>query len=611
MKSKKELLFNRILSISSFLLGALLLLTTVESYMRGEVHFLLVFLSFINGICGITGGILLFLRLEQGRILVKWQFITGIFFVIFYAVVNNEWYNPTILLTVLFTSVFILSRLKIVKQYIKNKEEGKRKILEIDWKSKILLISSVLILALTWAFSWEEYLNLFNEPNGEGLSFYFNKEISPKAQVFVEGGYIYDYFSQKGTNLILNQVEGLDSREGVDGELVVVANNPNCKIRLEGYADEIIRIRIINALKDSRFLLNGEEEVFERSMGYERWLDDTMEEGAWISSVQSSVYTLTDKGYWKDISIEEGEEYEVEILKEETKSDEWDFYVISDQHSGYKTYIPELKNILEEDPDFVVWNGDIVNWGFPTEYMIASSIAQSYPIPTYPTIGNHDIWNDGGKVYNKYFGPNYYSFEYRGDIFIFLDTAEGILGSSQLDWLESELEGKEEEKVFIFSHMSPIDTVKGIYDTSDLIDPELSRTMHSKAESDYLIALMDTYNVDVFFSGHSHVMGRSLLNDTWYISSGALGGTVDGDHNVGYLKCKVNILGFNCEEIIVKTNAEVTDTRVENYLNAANVFGIPFLINKSIRISITILVLILFEIVWFDLVDVSKKRKRE
>jgi hypothetical protein len=154
---------------------------------------------------------------------------------------------------------------------------------------------------------------------------------------------------------------------------------------------------------------------------------------------------------------------------------------------------------LEEDPDFVVWNGDIVNWGFPTEYMIASSIAQSYPVTTYATIGNHDAWNGGSKVYNKYFGPNYYSFEYRGDLFIFLDTSQGVLGSSQLKWLENELVGWQEENIFIFSHMSPIDTVEGIYDTSELIDPELSRTMHSKAESDYLVGLMEVYKVDAFF----------------------------------------------------------------------------------------------------------------
>jgi 2',3'-cyclic-nucleotide 2'-phosphodiesterase (5'-nucleotidase family) len=158
--------------------------------------------------------------------------------------------------------------------------------------------------------------------------------------------------------------------------------------------------------------------------------------------------------------------------------------------------------------------------------------------------------------------------------------------------------------------MSPIDTVLGYYDTTDLIDPELSRTMYSKAESDYLLALMEKYRVDAFFSGHSHVMGRSFVNGTWYISSGALGGTVDGDHNVGYLNCQVSENKFECKEIIVKSNEEVTDTRLENYINAANVFGIPFLINKSVRISITILVLIIFEIVWFDLA-LSSEGKRE
>jgi predicted phosphodiesterase len=611
MSEKKGLLF-KILSGFSFLVGVLLLITALESYMRGEVHFLLVFLSLINGICGILGGLLLLFRLEQGRILLKWQFLTGMLFVIFYAVVNNEWRNPTILLTILFISLFIVSRLKVIKRSVKNiKREGER-ILKINWKSKLLLLLIILMLVLTWSFKWEEYLNIFNEPNGEGLSFYLSQEKSPMVQVFVEGGYIYDYVQKKSSNLILNQVENLDPIDGIDGELIIVMNEPNCSVNIEAYSNETIRVRIINSMDKSQFKLDGKEVVFNRSMVYEKWFDNSLKEKDWISSVQSSLDTLADKGYWKDILVSEGESYKIDIYKkdETEKQSNWKFYVLSDQHSGYKTYLPILKDILNDNSEFVVWNGDIVNWGFPTEYMIASSIAQSYPISVYTTVGNHDAWNDGSMLYNKYFGSDYYSFEYREDKFIFLDTSQGVLGSSQLDWLENELEGWEEDKIFIFSHMSPIDTVIGKYDTSDLIDPELSRTMHSKAESDYLVDLMEEYKVDVLFSGHSHVMGRSLLNGTWYISSGALGGTVEGDHNVGYLACEISQEDFECEEIIVKSNEQVTESRLENYINAMNVFGIPFLINKSIRISITILLFILFELVWFSQVDVYEERRK-
>jgi predicted phosphodiesterase len=609
MKNKKKPVLAKVLSGISLLVGVLLLITALESYMRGEAHFLLVFLSLLNGISGIVGGILLFLRLEQGRILLKWQFLTGILFIIFYAVVNNEWRNPTIFLTLLFSSIFVVSRLRIVKDSIQNRSAEGQMVLEIDWKSKLIIFITILLLFVTWVFNWEKYLNLFHEPNGEGLSFYFAKEESPRAQIFVEGGYLYDYFDDRGSSLILNQVESLDPRDNVDGEVVVVMNKPSCKITLEGYADERLRVRIVNSLEGSGFSLNGEEISFNKSYSDERWFDDTVKDKDWVSSVQSTVYMLTDKGYWHDISIEKGDDYTIEVVPEEKEIKEWQFYVLSDQHSGYKTYIPQLKEILSTDSEFVVWNGDIVNWGFPTEYMIASAIAQSYPIPVYATIGNHDAWNEGTKYYSKYFGPNYYSFEYRDVLFIFLDTSQGVLGSSQLDWLESELEGWSERKVFIFSHMSPIDTVQGRYDTSELIDPELSRTMHSKAESDYLVQLMGMYQVDAFFSGHSHVMGSSVLNGTLYISSGALGGTVDGDHNVGYLGCRVNESGFDCDEVVVKSNEEVTNTRLENYINAANVFGIPFLINKSLRISVTIFLIMLFDLIWFEIVEISKKKE--
>jgi len=621
-KKKQKNFFPISTSVLAILLGLLLLLATAESYMRGEVHLLLVFLGIINGLCGLVGGILFLAHLEQGRILIKWQSFLGIIFTLFYAVVNNEWRNPTILLFILFSLIFILSRLSVVWQYSKNYLPRKNRRIHMDWKLKLLLSLTIIFLGLTWAFEWEKYLGIFHTPSGEGLSFYFNKTESPKIQVSVDGGYIYDFFEERGGSLIQEQVEGLDSREGVDGEIVFVANSPQLEINIEGYVDEVIRLRFINLLKDVTFEIDDKEDSLNWSESFSRWEDDAVTSEEVISSVQSSVYLLADRGYWKDIEIEKGKEYVVRInetdrdsegfLTKENKKEveKVRFLVLSDLHSGYKTFVPELKSIDKKETDFLVWNGDIVNWGYPTEYMIMSSISQSYPIPVYTTIGNHDIWNDGRKLYRRYFGPEYYSFVYKESTFIFLDTSEGVLGSAQIEWLENELEGKEDQRIFVFSHMSPIDTVLGSYDTSQLIDPELSRTMYSKAESDYLLEVMDLYNVDSFFSGHSHIMGSTLLNGTLYISSGALGGTVSGEHQVGYLDCVIMEKDFDCENVVVKSNEELQDTTTKNYLNALNVFGIPFFINKSFRIFVTLILLIIINISLFGLFGKAREGKK-
>ncbi len=77
--------------------------------------------------------------------------------------------------------------------------------------------------------------------------------------------------------------------------------------------------------------------------------------------------------------------------------------------------------------------------------------------PVFATPGNHDIWNQAsGQLWQERLGPRWYSVDYAGAHFIFLDTegdATRKIGGDQLAWLSRDLEAaKEARLIFVFLH---------------------------------------------------------------------------------------------------------------------------------------------------------------
>ncbi len=117
------------------------------------------------------------------------------------------------------------------------------------------------------------------------------------------------------------------------------------------------------------------------------------------------------------------------------------------------------KEVNEISPDFVMLTGDIVadakrppvelvdKW---MKYM-ADDFAAKFDCPLFAVEGNHDIVRDaeiGKAVYEKYFGPTYYSFNVKGAHFIVLDTmwlspdgklTYGPSSAAEVSWLRQDL----------------------------------------------------------------------------------------------------------------------------------------------------------------------------
>ena len=197
------------------------------------------------------------------------------------------------------------------------------------------------------------------------------------------------------------------------------------------------------------------------------------------------------------------------------------------------------------DPDMVVVTGDIVQtesnaraWKYLQYAML------HWQIPSYFLPGNHDYSGYGGKAYSVYGGRLNYTVVVGPFVFIALDTGErGYLDSSQLQWLEQQLQSHPNKvKVIGFHHSllssefeDDLGAVKGGYveaeagniqALSDLIYfgwKDLEGSPLPAAEE--LMRLVLEYDVRVVLAGHVHRDIIYVVNGRHYfITTSTTGG---------------------------------------------------------------------------------------
>ncbi len=154
------------------------------------------------------------------------------------------------------------------------------------------------------------------------------------------------------------------------------------------------------------------------------------------------------------------------------------FLAYGDRTGGRPAGLKILERAVEVtnklDPDFVMTVGDLVNgYNKPDAWLKQTAaykdVMNRLNMPWYPVAGNHDVY--GGRsnpkgnaaLYEKHFGPLYYSFDYRWAHFVCLYTDESLsfanpksktqnMSKAQMDWLRDDLASTNAKQIYLFMH---------------------------------------------------------------------------------------------------------------------------------------------------------------
>ncbi|MHA1138104.1 MAG: metallophosphoesterase [Candidatus Thorarchaeota archaeon] len=222
------------------------------------------------------------------------------------------------------------------------------------------------------------------------------------------------------------------------------------------------------------------------------------------------------------------------------------FYVFGDSQ-GYQSGIEQIVTAANLNrPDFLVHCGDLTPFGQENQYQTVKAVLDQSLVPVYTAIGNHDLKDGGGSLYQTYFGISRYSFDLGPAHFTVFNTSSGDVNSQEFTWLEQDLSQTEAEFRFVFTHIPPFDP-----------RPGKNHSLVSSTSSTQLMSLFEEHEVDVVFTGHIHMYNETVVNGVRYVITGGAGASLYADEDSGgiyhYMNVTLNEDGLTLEPVLLDT----------------------------------------------------------
>ena len=293
-----------------------------------------------------------------------------------------------------------------------------------------------------------------------------------------------------------------------------------------------------------------------------------------------------DNNYYRKIepSDEPKRTADFPLVKNESTADDdkFAFAFVTDTHAADFRRAKEgvakaYGAVAELNPAFVIHGGDIIFDAIRTadaekakaQYgLYKNELAPIVKSPFYHSMGNHDIFAwvalpdpepvpllYGKEMFKKYFGPTYYSFNYKHCHFVVIDslgkiraesgetTYHGSVDTAQLEWLKKDLAAIDSDTpIIIVSHIPMINALASLFGTKSELVTRPDGTKVPKHQVQNLARILGEVlrgrNFKLALAGHYHtfeeVRWKSNEHDTRFVVGGSICGEWwKGDHRLG------------------------------------------------------------------------------
>ncbi len=199
------------------------------------------------------------------------------------------------------------------------------------------------------------------------------------------------------------------------------------------------------------------------------------------------------------------------------------FVVYGDVRSGHDVHAALDRAILDDDPDFVLVTGDLVDRGsdegdWEKFFEVGAPLLRR--VATFPAVGNHEYARLGRGLppYLGFFPPppsaktgeTWYSFDAAGAHFVALDSNQ-YRSPAQLAWLDRDLaeaRRRGARALFVYAHEAPY--ASGLHGDNQI------------AIHDY-VPVFERHHVTLFLGGHDHHYERGRVGALDYVITGGGG----------------------------------------------------------------------------------------
>lgn len=152
----------------------------------------------------------------------------------------------------------------------------------------------------------------------------------------------------------------------------------------------------------------------------------------------------------------------VNIAKLQASSNKGNFkFILTGDTQRFYDELDDFVNQVnsESDISFVIFDGDLVDFGLNREYEWIASKFNRLNIPYISILGNHDMLANGTLIFRKMFGPENFTFTYNGTKFVCLNTNSRENGFDHtvpdMSWLQNEMKDTVSQNIFVVSHVPP------------------------------------------------------------------------------------------------------------------------------------------------------------